>query len=340
MKQTAWTLVFLLSLGGIFAFTDVGGVVAGLEQSSPSSEKSASPLSYLHNQYFVSNISQQKSSEQTENEASTPSQTAPFSVKTHGTDKPQITADAALVMDLKSEQVLYSRKPYTEHKIASITKLMTGMVILDEYTYGKRGELPMSRSAFEAYGGNYILPRETLSVEELLHALLMASSNDAAARLAEHFGGEAGQKGFVEKMNEKADNLDLYKTRFVNPHGLNEKEKEQHSTAFDVMQMGEHVYTTYPTLTKILKVEETELTTTDGRTIPVGNINKLLGKLKTEGGKTGYTEQAGETFFTVADIDGRDVGFVVLGSEMDKRFEDTRTLIEWTRKTYNTDSRI
>ncbi|PSO44773.1 MAG: hypothetical protein BRC23_00245 [Parcubacteria group bacterium SW_4_49_11] len=336
MKQTAWTILFFIGLGSVFAFTNGSGVTAGL-QASISSNTRVSPFKYLHNQYVVS---QQNSGSSAPRESTQQQKKAfrqfPFEKQANTSEQtpPRISADAALVMDFESKQMLYEQKPYTKRNIASLTKIMTGMTILDSYTYGNRVELPMTRSAFEAYGGNYIRPQETLSVEELLHALLMASSNDAAARLAEHFGGNNGAEQFVQEMNQKAEKLGLYKTQFANSHGLNAEENKQHSTAFDVMKLGKHMYTEYPTLNRILKVEETTLTTQEGREIPVKNINELLGKLNTESGKTGYTEEAGETFFTVAEVEGRTVGFVVLGSSIGSRFEDTRTLIEWTRSTY------
>ncbi len=334
MKRNVWIFAGLIFLGGVIATGQAGAFISGIQGKEPGITDSKSPLAYLHNQYMA--LDESSSQEKGEIQERM-NHIKPFE-KVAGEQKaPDITADTALVMDLDTKQMLYQKRPYQTHKIASITKLMTAMLILDQYEYGSRTELTMNKSAFRAYGGNYIRPGDTLSVEELLHAVLMSSSNDAAARLAQRFGGEKGEVGFVQDMNAKAEELGLYKTRFANAHGLNSETQEQYSTAFDVMQMGRHMYEEYPTLGKILGVEKTQLTTTDGRDIPIANINKLLGKLNTEAGKTGYTDVAGETFFTVTEIDGRDVGVVVLGSAIGKRFIDTRELIEWTRENYKTE---
>lgn len=332
MREHIGLSVLILGIGAGFILLGGGQVnVRGSETPAPSSSK-PTPAQYLHNQYTVQ-PQNNASSEEVETSSRERSRAlSPFQRKDEAPSRPEVSAESVLIMDLESRQTLYTQSPYEKRNIASITKLMTAMVVLDRYDYGSGAEVTMSKSAYQAYGGGYIQPQDTLTVEELMHALLLASSNDSAAALAEHFGGK---QAFVKRMNDKAESVGLYKTQFTNPHGLDTPERTQYSTAYDVMKLGKHVFENYPVIPKILRVEETQLTTQTGESIQIGNINELVGELQTKGGKTGYTEDAGETFFTVADVHGRKVGFVVLGSDIGMRFQDTRKLIEWARQAYN-----
>jgi|TARA_B110000263_G_scaffold248816_1_gene264639 D-alanyl-D-alanine carboxypeptidase (penicillin-binding protein 5/6) len=126
-------------------------------------------------------------------------------------------------------QVLFSFRPDSQYPIASLSKIMTALLVL-ESTTDLASRTKVSRRADQTFGATAsIQAGEQLSVEQLLHALRLPSGNDAAVVLAEYFGrgykrqpGETFQTGFVNRMNERAGELSLSNTKFVDPHGLGE----------------------------------------------------------------------------------------------------------------------
>jgi D-alanyl-D-alanine carboxypeptidase (penicillin-binding protein 5/6) len=138
-------------------------------------------------------------------------------------------------------------------------------------------------------------------------------------------------------MNKKAKDLSMNESEFFNSHGLDEKPISNYSTASDVMELTENLYYNYPNLIEVLKQRETILTPKSGQSIKVGNTNEMLDKdTQMIVGKTGLTDEAGETLSSVVSIKDRDVGIVVLKSSIGGyRFQDTRNLIKWVEDNYS-----
>ncbi len=238
-----------------------------------------------------------------------------------------LTAESYYVVDIKTNQVLAEKNISESRQLASITKIMTAMVVLDEYNIGKGDYIEMTDTAFATYGGDSLLVGEKFRVEDLLKATLMVSSNDAAALLSEHFG--PGTDLFMTKMNKKAKEIGMSNTNFANPHGLDSGE-DHYSTSIDVMKMLIYSFEKYPDIWSMLQIKEETIISAMGNPVRIGNTNSFIDMSWSLGGKTGLTNKAKETFATIFDIQGRKVGIVVLGSRVGgSRFVDTRKIKEW-----------
>jgi D-alanyl-D-alanine carboxypeptidase len=247
--------------------------------------------------------------------------------------EPNITAESALVVDFETGDILYNKNALNRHQLASITKLMTAMVVVDEYKWGSQRYISMTQTAFDTYGGNSLKVGEQFTVEDIMRASLMVSSNDAAQLLAENFGGV---DIFNTKMNKKAQDLGMQGSEFFNSHGLDQKPTSNYSTASDIMKLTQNLYDNYPDLMEVLKQKEIMIKSQSGQTIRVGNTNEMLDKdIQMIVGKTGLTDEAGETLSSVVSIKDRIVGIVVLKSAIGGyRFQDTRNLIKWVEDNY------
>jgi D-alanyl-D-alanine carboxypeptidase (penicillin-binding protein 5/6) len=246
---------------------------------------------------------------------------------------PVITAKSALVLDFETGDILYNKNALDRHQLASITKVLSTMVVIDEYKWGSSKYLTMSQTAFDTYGGDSLKVGEKFTTEDILKASLMVSSNDATELLAESFGGV---DNFIAKMNQKAQNLNMKDSQFSNPHGLDQKPISNYSTASDIMKLTKNLYDKYPDLIEVLKQKEVIIKSQSGQNIRIGNTNEMLGIDEAMiAGKTGLTDEAGETFASVVSIKNRAVGIVVLESGIGGyRFQDTRNLIKWVEANY------
>jgi len=263
--------------------------------------------------------------------------TAPISRFTPITDPlpvANITASSALVVDFATGDILYQKNPMSRHQLASITKLLTAAVVLDEYTWGTNTYLTMTQEAFDTYGGDSLQVGAQFMVEDLLSTMLMVSSNDSAQLLADSFGGN---DAFIAKMNRKAQSIGMEQSVFVNSHGLDQSPVSNYSDARDVMKLMQYIYDNSPKAMEIMRAKEMIIVSKLGVSIKIGNTNELLG---VQGemlvGKTGLTTEAGETLASVVLIQNRAVGIVVLESDIGGyRFQDTKSLIKWIQDNYS-----
>lgn len=239
---------------------------------------------------------------------------------------PVLSAPSALLADLDSGQVLFSKDPDGRRPIASLTKIMTGLLVLersqpsDIVTVGEDASIPEEdRPGISALG---LEVGERISVENLLYALLLQSANDAAVALADHVSGS--EPRFVRDMNARAAALGMRHTRFRSPNGLDDR---GYSTARDLM-----------TLTRAAMAMPAfdTIVTTRFRTIPgpgdtqrhIQNRDVLLWLYEgATGVKTGYTSRAGYCVVATAVRDGRRLVAVVLGAPGDA-FSDAAALLD------------
>lgn len=258
-----------------------------------------------------------------------------FTAKTDPLLEPSVTAQAVFVQDMENGDILYQKNAGSTRQLASITKLLTAIVVLDEYSMGTNQYIQMTQSAFDTYGGDTLSVGSYFMIEDLLRAVLMVSSNDAASLLAEHFGG-GDTKVFIEKMNTKAKDLGMIQSKFTNPHGLDDDFDQHYSTAGDIIKLIKAM-NEYPDIIPILQTLEYTLVSREGQSITIGNTNTLLDNPMNIVGKTGLTDDAGETFAAQVSIQGKKVGIVVLGSSIGGyRFQDTQNLIQWIEDNYTT----
>ncbi|MFN2590993.1 MAG: D-alanyl-D-alanine carboxypeptidase family protein [Actinomycetota bacterium] len=235
---------------------------------------------------------------------------------------PSLDAAAAVLQDLDTGQVLFDLRPATRRPVASLTKVMAALVVLE------RTELTdmvtVSPAAASQSGSVLGLERgERISVRHLLYGLLLQSSNDAAVALAEHVAGTV--KRFVTMMNDRAGLLGLDDSRFRSPNGLDDR---GYSTARDMAD-----------LTRVALSDETfaEIVRTRFHTVPapsgpdrrIQNRNALLWLYPDAiGVKTGYTTPAGRCLIAAGERDGRRVVAVTLGEPSDT-FSDGAALLEY-----------
>ncbi|MCX6764806.1 MAG: serine hydrolase [Candidatus Nealsonbacteria bacterium] len=236
-------------------------------------------------------------------------------------------------------KIIFQKNIYEKRPIASLTKLMTALVAKE--LYRPEQIMIVSEEAInqEEQTGDFKTGDE-LSLNELLHSVLIESSNDAAWAIAEGkmVGAEnfVGEKGFVELMNLEAQNLEMENTNFVNPTGLDGQ--ENYSTAQDLLKLVQYIIKKHPDILDITQKKSHEVLKPDGTIhhfIPE-NTNKLLGQngLEIVGGKTGFTEEAGGCIILVLkEKEGDYLISLILGAKsQETRFEEMKKIIEAINK--------
>ena len=234
----------------------------------------------------------------------------------------EVSATAAVLMDADMGQVLYEKNGDRQMLIASTTKIMTALVVLE---HAAPDDVITVTPDHMAEGSSmYLKPGETVTVEELLYGLMLCSGNDAALALADCCGG---LDAFVQAMNEKAAALGMKDTSFANPNGLDDE--NHYSTARDMAVLAAYAAED-PTFRRICS---TKTATVGGRSMT--NHNKLLRQIEgCIGMKTGYTKAAGRTLVSCAERQGRRLVAVTLCDGND--WADHKTLYEMGFAAYET----
>ena len=227
-----------------------------------------------------------------------------------------LSAEKAIVLDAATGRVLYEKNADERSLIASTTKIMTALIVCQRCNVLDRVKIPAEAVGVEG-SSMYLQEGEVLTVQELLYGLMLRSGNDAAVALAIYCGGTV--EGFAELMNDKARELGLRDTHFVNPHGLDAP--EHHSTARDLA-----VLSAYAMQDPIFERTVGAKTVTVGERV-LTNHNKLLWQLPgCEGIKTGYTKAAGRILVSGASREGRRLICVTINAPDD--WNDHKTLLE------------
>ena len=240
--------------------------------------------------------------------------------------------DSTLAKDFKlKENILYEKNIDLILPIASITKLMTALIVLEKIDNLEESMI-ISENAIKAYGNQGELTiNEKISVINTLYILLMESSNDAAVALSELVGNRYNVN-FIDLMNMKAEELNLENTFFSDPSGYDAKNV---STIKDIVKLIKYSFS-QPIIWQILKTPEIDLTSYDGKIRHHWvNTDKLLNRLPNIiGGKTGYTSEAQGCLVLVIkqDLNNEYLITVVLGAQ--ERFLQTEKLIKWVNKAY------
>lgn len=239
---------------------------------------------------------------------------------------PNLSAYSAIVADAQNGLVLFEKDAKSPHLPASITKLMTALVTLQNCSPDQIVTVTYLESQPTQMG---LTIGDTLTIESLLYGLLMASGNDAAYALATACAPSSSQ--FVDQMNYQAKRLGMRNSHFIDPAGFDDP--AQFTTAHDLALLAK-VALANPLLAKIVATKSTVVTDLSGnKTYYLENVNKLLGKINgVVGVKTGQTEGALENLVTKTTRNGNAIITVVLGSE--DRFDESKQLIEWAFKNY------
>ncbi len=243
----------------------------------------------------------------------------------------KISAKAAVCAEIGSSETdkfLFNKNGDEKMPVASLTKLMSALVVLKNYNLEQIKTI--SEQAVNQEGGQGLLsPGEKLSLDNLLYIMLIESSNDAAYSLAEVVGVDK----FIDLMNLEALKLGMKQSYFVEPSGAN---SNSYSTAEDLVKLTKYLLEKYPLVWEILSKEKYKLFTPDGNFHhELLNTNELLGKIPDIlSGKTGETDQAKGCLLLILKNhnDGNYLVYVILGS--DDRFGEAQQLIEWVNRVY------
>ncbi len=243
----------------------------------------------------------------------------PYSVQAIST-----SATSSILMDMDSGRIIYENNSHEVRSVASISKIMTAILAIESKKLDKT--VKVSDVVLEAYGsGIYIKPGEKLTLQDLVYGLMLRSGNDAALMIAEYVSGSVPK--FVEKMNQKAQEIGMKQTTFHNPSGLDEEDEVGNfSTAYDMA-----ILTSYAmknkTYQKIVGTKKYTLKT-NKNTYVWYNKNKLLTNYEnTTGGKTGFTKKARRTLVSTASKD--QLNFVVVTLNDGNDFQDHENLHEY-----------
>ena len=210
-------------------------------------------------------------------------------------------------MDLDSGRILYEKNANQKRLIASITKIMTAIVAIEEGDLTEK--ITVGEEVLSMYGTNiYVEVGEKMKLRDLLYGLLLRSGNDASVAIAKAIAGS--EEKFVNLMNKKAQEIGMKNTIFKNPHGLDE-ETENYSTAYDMALLSKYAYKD-KTYRNIVSTDKYEVST-GKKTYLWYNRNKLLTTYEyCTGGKNGYTPRAGKTLVTTASKKGLNLTIVTL----------------------------
>ncbi len=247
----------------------------------------------------------------------------PLPVAAEHPEPPVLTASAWILYDATSDVVLASERADEERPMASVTKVMTALVVRERL--GMRDRIRISETAAgvgESEVG--LVAGERWTVRDLLYALLVRSANDAAVALAEEVGGSIA--GFADLMNAKAAELGLEHSHFTNPHGLDQS--DHYSSAGDLAIMTRELLED-PILATMVRTRLVVFKPSpNGAARTMANTNKLLGEYPGIAGvKTGFTGRAGLVLISALETPSRTLIGVVLGSE--EHFADSRELLDF-----------
>lgn len=245
---------------------------------------------------------------------------------------PQINSRAYVVIDRNTNMVLYGKNENEKKKMASTTKIMTAIVVLEKKGDNLQEMIEVSKKAAGTGGSRLGLKTgDKITILNLLYGLLLCSGNDAAVALAEATAGSV--ESFAELMNQKAMSLGLNNSHFVTPHGLDSD--KHYTTAYELAVLSN--YALHNTTFAQIVGTKNYTVTINTYSKSLNNTNELLGTLNgVYGVKTGFTNGANRCLVTACKRNQMDVICVVLGADTKKfRTTDSIKLIEYTLKNFN-----
>ena len=249
-----------------------------------------------------------------------------------------LNAKSALLMDVATGTVLYEKECHERLAPASVTKVMTMLLIMEALDDGRihLDDQVTASEAAAAKGGSqiYLKAGETMPVSDMLKSIAVSSANDCACAMAELIAGS--ESAFVEQMNQRAAELGMADTHFVNCTGLDDsKEAESHRTsAYDIALMSRQLLKYHPDIKKYTTIW---MDTVRGGTFGLSNTNKLIRFYSGATGlKTGFTSGAGYCLSATAKREGMELIAVVMGCESaQKRTADCKALLDYGFATYS-----
>ena len=258
-----------------------------------------------------------------------------FSTIALADNQPEIVGTSAIIMDLETKEIVYSKNIDEKKQPASITKLMTALLLAENKSKTDLLTYPAAALKEEpySYGLNVhpVTPGDKFTAKDAMDILPLYSGNDIAYMVAENVGGTKDK--FINMMNEKAKALGMTNTNFVTPNGLDDNTDDHYTTAYDLALLLDAAYSN-EWIRDTMAKKESEVKSINGPSAIVENRNKLIGLDGNIGGKTGYTEKSGRCLAALYQRNGHTLATVVLGSEYNfpvdtQVFEDTKNLANY-----------
>lgn len=247
----------------------------------------------------------------------------------NATEEPKLNARIGLIFDRNSKTILYEKNAQKQVPMASTTKIMTAIVVLEN---AKLSDIVTIDKKAAGTGGSRLglKTNDKITVHDLLYGLMLKSGNDAAVALANYIGGSI--EDFAELMNKKAAEMGLINSHFITPHGLDQS--QHYTTAYELACMADYALN-IPKFREIVGCKNYNVTI-NGKAKLISNTNELLGNLNgVYGIKTGFTNGAGRCLVTSCKRGDLDIITVVLGADTKKiRTLDSIQLIEYAYKNY------
>lgn len=234
---------------------------------------------------------------------------------------PQLTVKAVLVKQLSpladSEQVIFEIDAGNRWPIASLTKLMVSVIAVEKFGLNKEIIISEKAVSTEGTAGDF-KAGEIYKTGDLIKAMLVSSSNDAAVSLVESFDYEE----FIDEMQKKAAELKMFQTSYLEPTGLSFVNQ---STANDLSKLMRYVRQNHPELLEISRQREAEIFELKSKKArKLLSVNRFAGQPDFIGGKTGYIEESGRNLIALFEINGKIILSIVLGS--DDSFKETEKI--------------
>ena len=244
----------------------------------------------------------------------------------------EVQAKSAILMDMATGIVLYEQNAHEKLAPASVTKVMTMLLVMEAIDSGRIGwnDTVTASEAAAAKGGSqiYLKVGEQMSVSDMLKSVAVSSANDCACALAEHIAGS--ESAFVEQMNIRAGQLKMYDTHFVNCTGLDDdpNAKEHLTSAYDIALMSRELMLNHPDIQKFTTIWMDSVR--DGA-FGLSNTNKLIRFYPGATGlKTGFTSAAGYCLSATAQRDGLGLIAVVMGAKTSQeRFAGCKAMLDY-----------
>ena len=244
----------------------------------------------------------------------------------------EVKGKSALLMDIATGTVLFEQNAHDKLAPASVTKVMTMLLIMEAIDSGKIGwdDTVTASEAAAAKGGSqiYLKVGEQMSVTDMVKSIAVSSANDCACAMAEHIAGS--EAAFVEKMNQRAQELGMNDTHFVNCTGLDDDPNaaEHLTSAHDIAIMSRELMKNHPDIQKFTTIW---MDTVRNGTFGLSNTNKLVRFYPGATGlKTGFTSGAGYCLSATAQRDGLGLIAVVMGAETSQdRFNACKQMLDY-----------
>jgi len=241
---------------------------------------------------------------------------------------------AILIKYLDYNFNVFELNPEKRWPIASLSKLMTALVAIEKMDLDKKIIMTEKAVSSDGTAGDF-KSGEVFKIRDLIKAMLIGSSNDAAVAIAENFGEPRnsielslrGEREFINEMQKKAAELKMFQTTYLEPSGLSFINQ---STVNDLAKLATYIYFNHPEILEISRQKETELLELKSNIArKLFSINKFAGEPDFIGGKTGYIEEAGRNLIALFEINGKTVLTITLGA--DDSFEETARLKEFVQ---------